>query len=209
MHNVTACCLYILKKKRIYINMLKRGNLLLVLMIGVSHAGMKVSILKFGTKRDVKKQILFDDYRFHNSSYHASPVDVICLSSFRHENQSFPDAISNNGKLHAGQKSQLANILEANVFIPDSKPQYDVIVVDGSSLVRSVSPKKLKTFEEYAVKVLFQRCKHTSLNIYRRTYIVLDVYNESSLKAETWLRRGKCERRRVTHETRLPQNWKR
>ena len=41
---------------------------------------------------------------------------------FRHDNHTFPAALSDGGKLHACQKSQLAAVLESHVTLPDNEP---------------------------------------------------------------------------------------
>ncbi len=47
------------------------------------------------------------------------------LEFMKHANQSFPAALSDNGQLHACQKSHLVNILET---IVSTVPKYDVKV---------------------------------------------------------------------------------
>ena len=61
---------------------------------------------------------------------------------FRHENQSFPAALSDGGKLHSCQKSQLTAIIESLVTIPNNGPHADAMIVDGSALVNSLPPRK-------------------------------------------------------------------
>ena len=158
---------------------------------------------------DMKKQVLKDDCRLFSQLFISCQSRECDLSEFfHHENQSFPAALSEGGKLHTGQKSQLANILEATIFPPDAQPDCDCIIIDGSSLVYFLSPKTSKTFEEYAVQDVVSKIKIYSSK-YERTDIVFDVYWTSSLKAETRSRRGKGDRRRVTDTTKLPPNWKR
>ena len=70
---------------------------------------------------------------------------------FRHENQQFPAAFCDGGKLHSYQKSQLAIILESLITIPNTEPQADVIIIDGSALLNSLPPRSSKTFEDYAI----------------------------------------------------------
>ena len=70
--------------------------------------------------------------------------------TFRHENHPFPAALSDGGKLHTCQKSQLVAVLESHITLPDNEPQADVITIDGSALVNSLPPRSSKTFEEYA-----------------------------------------------------------
>ena len=61
---------------------------------------------------------------------------------FKHENQPVPAALSDNGKLHSCQKSQLVEILEAQIVKSDIEPETDVIIIDGSALLQGVTRKK-------------------------------------------------------------------
>ena len=69
---------------------------------------------------------------------------------FKHENQSHPASLSDSGKLHTCQKSQLVEILEAQVNIPDREPKGDAIIIDGSALINASHPRTSKTFDDYA-----------------------------------------------------------
>ena len=69
---------------------------------------------------------------------------------FRHETRPFPAALSDGGKLHASQKSQLAAVIESHVTLSDNEPSADVIIIDGSALVNILPPRTSKTFEYYA-----------------------------------------------------------
>ncbi|KAL0198142.1 hypothetical protein M9458_006682, partial [Cirrhinus mrigala] len=157
---------------------------------------------------DMKKQVLKDDCRLFSQLFiSCQSRECDLLEFFKHENQSFPAALSDTGKLYYGQKSQLANILEATISPPDKQPECGAIIIDGSSLVYSLSPKTSKTFEEYAVQDVVPKIQAYSSK-YERTDIIFDVYWTSSLKAETRSNRGKGGRRRVTDKTKLPPNWK-
>ena len=129
------------------------------------------------------------------------------LEFFKHENQSFPPSLSKKGKLHGATKSDLVDVLQTKVELPDTKPETDVLIVDGAFLVNTVTPKTPKTFEEYARKDILPKVEHYSSN-YKRTDIIFDVYHESSLKSEARSKRGKAIRRRVTAKSKTPTNWK-
>ena len=47
---------------------------------------------------------------------------------FKHENQPTPASLCDSGKLHTCQKSQLIEILQAHVTLPDKEPQGDAII---------------------------------------------------------------------------------
>ena len=84
----------------------------------------------------------------------------------------------------------------------------DAIIVDGSALVNSLPPRTSKTFEGYAASVVLPTIIGLSLSIkHNRTDIVFDVYQSSSLKAETRSKRGHGVRRRVTSTGKIPSNW--
>jgi hypothetical protein len=123
---------------------------------------------------------------------------------FKHENQSSPASLSNNGRLHPSQKSQLAQILEDKVTLAEKQSDAEVMIIDGSALVHSIHPKISKTFEEYATlefvpKVQFYCSK------YPRIDLVFDVYKSKNLKAETRTKRGFGGRRKVSGKGNIPQ----
>ena len=74
------------------------------------------------------------------------------------------------------------NVLQAKVELLDTKPEADVLIVDGAFLVNTVMPKTPNTFEEYARKDILPKVEHYSGN-YKRTDIIFDVYHECSLKS--------------------------
>ena len=75
------------------------------------------------TSGNMKQQVLKDDCRLFSQLFISCQArECGLLEFFQHENQSFPAALSDSGKLHTGQKSQLAIILEATVTPPDTRP---------------------------------------------------------------------------------------
>ena len=125
---------------------------------------------------------------------------------FKYENQPFPAALSDNGKLHSCQKSDLVNLLQSQVVIPDTEPEADTIIIDGSALVNSMHPRTSKTFDDYARVHVLPTMQAFSAK-YKRTDIVFDIYLPSSLKCETRSKRGKGVRRRVAGGNKMPKNW--
>ena len=88
-------------------------------------------------------------------------------------------------------------ILEEKVTIPNSEPQADAIIIDGSAMVNTSPPEKSKTFDEYASENLLPKIEFY-FRKYKRTDIVFDVYRQSSLKNEARFNLGKGIRRRVS-----------
>ena len=118
----------------------------------------------------------------------SSHAQVENATFFRHENHPFPAALSDGGKLHTYQKSQLAAVLKSHVTLPDNEPQADVIIINGSALVNVLPPRTSKTFEDYATLDVLPTIWGYS-KTYARRDIVFHVYRPSSLKAEarsTW-----------------------
>ena len=103
---------------------------------------------------------------------------------FKYENQSFPAALSDNGKLHSCQKSDLVKLLQSQVMTPDTEQEVDAIIIDGSALVNSMHPSTSKTFDDYARVNVLPTIQAFSAK-YKRTDIVFDVYLPPSLKSET------------------------
>ena len=132
-----------------------------------------------------KMQVLKDDCRLFSQLFISRQSRESNLKEFfKHKNQSFPAALTDNGKLHTGQKSKLVNILETVVSPPDTEPKCDAIIIDRSSLGYSLSPKATKTFEDYAVQDVVPKIQAYSSK-YQRTDIVFDNYSNLSLKSET------------------------
>ena len=69
---------------------------------------------------------------------------------FQHENQSAPASLSDSGKLHTSQKSQLVEILESNTLMTNTQPEAGTIIIDGFHLVNSQPLRRSKTFDDYA-----------------------------------------------------------
>ena len=72
---------------------------------------------------------------------------------FQHENQPYPAALSDGGKLYPCQKSQLDSILETYITCPEKEPDTEVIIIDGSALVHTLppihSPRHLRTMQHW------------------------------------------------------------
>ena len=58
---------------------------------------------------------------------------------FKHENQAAPASLSDNGKLHTPQKSQLTEILQSGLTLPEREPEGDAIIIDGSALINATT----------------------------------------------------------------------
>ena len=143
---------------------------------------------------DVKQKILKDDCRLFSKLFiSCQSRECDLMEFFKHENQSFPASLSENGRLYSGTKSQLASLLEANVTCPDTVPEDSAVIIDGSALVNTIPPHKSRTFEEYATLDVFPKVQSYSSS-YDRTDIVFDVYLPSSLKSETRTKRGQGAR---------------
>lgn len=75
--------------------------------------------------------------------------DCDMVTFFKHENQPFPQSISDNGKLWFSKKSDLLS------FLPeDGQPEhpniFDANIIDGAVLVHLLPTTSVATFNEYA-----------------------------------------------------------
>lgn len=112
------------------------------------------------------------------------------MEFFKHENQPFPPALSDSGKLHPCQKSQLVDILESQVTKPDTEPEVNALIIDGSAFVNAHPPLASKTFGDYASQDVLPSVKSLSFK-YKRIDIVFDVYLPFSLKAKNKVKERK------------------
>ena len=75
--------------------------------------------------------------------------------NFRHEKQSSPASLSDRGKLHTCQKSQLTEILQAQVDMPERAADGEVIIVDGSAMVNNTPPEPRRRSRTMPEKTFF------------------------------------------------------
>ncbi len=61
-----------------------------------------------------------------------------------HENHPLSASLSNNGKLHTCQKSQLVEILGGDAQMGDTEPEADVLIIDRSALTNAIPPHTSK-----------------------------------------------------------------
>ena len=140
---------------------------------------------------------------------------------FKHESQASPPSLSNDGKLYAGQKSDLlheimdtcnnANKLSTAATddgIVDNVPgSFDAVIWDGGHLIHGVPPKgNMVTFQDYANETFLPVIRRT-LRDCDRVDIVWDEYRCDSLKALTRLERGTGVRQLVRPFAKIPKNW--
>ena len=71
---------------------------------------------------------------------------------FEHENQAYPPALSQNGKLSSGTKTDLVSCLEelVNSHENATHPSVEVIILDGSVIVNMLRPDSAKTFASFS-----------------------------------------------------------
>ncbi len=83
-----------------------------------------------GTNSKMKE--LKDDYRLFSRLFISCQSRQCDLQEFfKHENQAVPASLSDRGKLRTCTKSQLSDILQAKVTLPEKKPESDALIVDG------------------------------------------------------------------------------
>ena len=155
-----------------------------------------------------KEKVLKDDCQLFSRLFISCQNRQCDLQEFfKHENQSHPASLSDSGKLHTCQKSQLAEILEAQVNIPDREPRGDAVIIDGSALINALPPRTSKIFDDYAKEDIIPKVESYGAR-YERVDVVFDVYKKSSLKSEARSKRGQGIRRRVTGTSKTPSNWR-
>ena len=131
---------------------------------------------------------------------------VILKSFFRHENQAFPPALSNDGSLHLGAKSDLLMCLEDLYETQTEAPVASSIIIDGAVIVQMLKPAAAKTFAEYASEIFIPYI-FSQLHNASRLDLVWDTYVKDSLKGTARAKRGKGIRRRVVAGGAIPGKW--
>ena len=82
------------------------------------------------------------------SSYPARQKSMICTCFFQYENQSSPASLSDDGILHSCPKSQLVDILESLVTMPDTEPEADIAIIDSTAFCNILPTRASKTFDD-------------------------------------------------------------
>lgn len=127
-------------------------------------------------------------------------------SFFKRENHAFPPALSQQGQLRIGSKSDLVGCLEEHCTTRGDAPVVDVVIIDRAAIINMLKPIGVKTFQDYAVYT-FLLFIMAQLRAAARVDIVWDVYIEQSLKTTARDKRGKGIRRRVAASNPVPGNW--
>ena len=89
---------------------------------------------------------------------------------------------------------------------------YSILWLRRQNRPRTNEPSSLflfiDIFEQYATKYVIPSVEAFA-PIYRRTYIIFDVYITNSLKVETMSKRGQGAKRRLSDKGKLPPVWRR
>lgn len=125
---------------------------------------------------------------------------------FRHENQACPPALSDEGRLHFGTKSDLIACLEEVVNAQSEAPASTCLVLDGAVVIQMLKPGSASTFGKYA-REIFVPYLASQMQRATRLDIVWDRYLKLSLKGAAREKRGQGIRRRVTEAAPIPGNW--
>lgn len=126
---------------------------------------------------------------------------------FSHENQPWPPALSEYGKLRLpASKSDLLKLIEDSSDV-EPPSAFHAKVFDGPAILHILPTAEAKTFNDYCNDV-FLPWSESVLQNCSRVDIVWDVYKDGSLKESTREKRGKGIRRKVSGKAKLPTNFK-
>lgn len=124
---------------------------------------------------------------------------------FSHEIHSYPPSLANCGIMTSGKKADLTNFLS----VPQSEEPpltFDCKVIDGGVLVHALPTASATTFDDYADRIFMPHLLK-ELQTCTRLDVVWDSYLCDSIKAVTRAKRGCGVRRKISPQTKLPNNW--
>ena len=125
---------------------------------------------------------------------------------FRHENNSYPPSLSDNGSLRIGTKSDLLHCLDEFSATRQDAPAATCVILDGAAIIQMLKPTAVNNFGDYANQIFIPYLKY-KLRDATRLDLVWDIYREDSLKSMARLKRGEGVRRRVSATAAIPRNW--
>ena len=161
------------------------------------------------TKSKPNKQLKQDCVLFSNLFIMCQSRQLNLDDFFKYENQASPPALSSDGELYKGTKSDIVTVIKDECQIPseDIKPDTDLLIIDGAMYVHTNPPKTdTHTFSEYTAN--FQSKISANCEKHHRVDIVFDQYIPNSLKASTRHLRGDGRKCKVTSNGKIPKNWK-
>jgi hypothetical protein len=90
---------------------------------------------------------------------------------FKHGNNPWPPSLASNGIMHSTNKSDLMSCLESMASTSESVPKVDAKIIDGSTEVHILDPKKctqsVKTFKDYAKYIFLPFIQNMLQNVVR------------------------------------------
>ena len=122
---------------------------------------------------------------------------------FSHEALKNPPALSKNGEMRSGNKAEFIKCTKTPVTA--TPPKVSGGVLEGSVLVNTGKPSKNQNFKDYSSEILK---KHRQDYSAERIDVIFDTYKHESLNAATRCKRGKVAKRKVQHDTVVPNNWR-
>ena len=81
-----------------------------------------------------------------------------------------------------------------------------MVILDGAAVVNMIKPRTPDSFDWYVTQVMEYVRKQFRGDM-QQVDMVFDAYWKDSLKADTRTKRGKCIRRHVEENKRVPSNW--
>ena len=100
---------------------------------------------------------------------------------FRHENQVYPPALCDDGKLHLGTKSDLTCLIDQSEC-QSYTPVITSVIIDGAVVVQMLKPEAVKNFDEYASQIFIPYILSQFENA-SRVDLIWDRYLEDTLKS--------------------------
>ena len=159
------------------------------------------------TRVKLQASALQDDCELMSRLYVSCQARTINLDDFfMHENHPYPPSLSDHGKLHTSNKSDLVKCLENLGTSVSDSPSVDAVICDGAAVVHLLHPRTAQTFNEYASTIFLPYIEKQLQNT-QRVDIVWDTYMPESLKTSTRIKRGQGIRRRVLGTSKIPSNW--
>ena len=129
------------------------------------------------------------------------------VTALSRESSENPPSLTRDGGMYHGNKADIVDCITSDQHKLKTRPNTTCSIIDGTALIRKITPGTATTIKEYIDNVLGPNIM-SHLSYASRVDLVFDRYFPDSVKNATRDGRGLGKRRKVGLDVKIPSNWK-